>query len=216
MLFSHLFEEIPEPKILCLGAHPDDIEIGCGGTILKILDRIPGASFYWVVFSGDQKRLLEAQESASCFLGTARAKFDFLQFKDSYFPFIGGSIKDYFEELKKRYCPDIIFTHYSNDAHQDHRLISNLTWNTFRDHFIAEYEIPKYDGDLTTPNLYVHLDEQIVSRKINYILNSFKSQKENFWFTGDTFKSLLCLRGIESNASKLYAEGFHCRKIILF
>jgi LmbE family N-acetylglucosaminyl deacetylase len=215
MLISHLFEKIPEPRILCLGAHPDDIEIGCGGTILKILDRIPGASFRWIVFSGNQKRTIEAQDSARCFLGNAQAKFDFLQFKDSYFPFMGGSIKDYFEELKKNYCPDIIFTHYSNDAHQDHRLISDLTWNTFRNHFIMEYEIPKYDGDLITPNLYVHLDEQIVLQKINYILSSFKSQKEKSWFTEDTFKSLLRIRGIESNASTLFAEGFHCRKIIL-
>lgn len=215
MLISHLFEKIPEPKILCLGAHPDDIEIGCGGTILKILDGIPGASFHWVVFSGNQKRTIEAQDSARCFLGNAKVEFDFLQFKDAYFPFIGGSIKDYFEELKKNYCPDIIFTHYSNDAHQDHRLISDLTWNTFRDSFIMEYEIPKYDGDLTTPNLYVHLDAQIVSKKISHILNNFKSQKEKSWFSEDTFKSLLRIRGIESNALDRYAEGFHCRKIIL-
>jgi LmbE family N-acetylglucosaminyl deacetylase len=214
MLTFNFFEKNPVPKILCLGAHPDDIEIGCGGTILKILDIMPGANFYWVVFSGDQQRRVEAQDSARCFLGTARAKFDFLQFKDSYFPFIGGDIKDYFEQLKKNYHPDIIFTHNLNDAHQDHRLISNLTCNTFRDNFIIEYEIPKYDGDLTTPNLYVHLDEQIVAKKINYILNIFKSQKEKFWFTEDNFKSLLCIRGIESNAPKIYAEGFHCRKIV--
>jgi LmbE family N-acetylglucosaminyl deacetylase len=214
VLKFHLFEKIPEPKILCLGAHPDDIEIGCGGTILKILDEIPGASFHWVVFSGNQKRIIEAQDSARRFLGNAPAKFDSLQFKDSYFPFIGASIKDYFEEIKKNYCPDIIFSHYSKDAHQDHRLISDLTWNTFRDHFIVEYEIPKYDGDLTTPNVYIHLNEQIVSRKISYIISSFESQKEKSWFTEDTFRSLLRIRGIESNASQLYAEGFHCRKII--
>jgi LmbE family N-acetylglucosaminyl deacetylase len=214
VLNFHLFEKTPEPKILCLGAHPDDIEIGCGGTILKILDEIPGASFQWIVFSGNQKRITEAQDSARRFLGNAPAKYDFLQFKDSYFPFIGASIKDYFEEIKKIYCPDIIFSHYSKDAHQDHRLISDLTWNTFRDHFIVEYEIPKYDGDLTTPNVYVHLSEKIVSRKISYIISSFESQKEKSWFTEDAFRSLLRIRGIESNASKLYAEGFHCRKII--
>jgi LmbE family N-acetylglucosaminyl deacetylase len=214
MLTYNLFGNITSPKILCLGAHPDDIEIGCGGTILKILDSMPGADFYWVVFSGDKQRKMEAQDSAKCFLGTTCAKFDFLQFKDSYFPFIGGSIKDYFEQIKKNYCPDIIFTHNLNDAHQDHRLISSLTWNTFRDNLIIEYEIPKYDGDLTTTNLYVHLDEQTVTKKINYILNSFKSQKGNNWFTTDTFKSILCIRGIESNAPKAYAEGFNCRKIV--
>jgi len=214
LITFNIFEKIPSPKILCLGAHADDIEIGCGGTILKIIDSVPNASFYWVVFSGDQRRSKEAQDSAKCFLGTASAKCEFLQFQDSYFPFIGGNIKDYFEQLKKLYCPDIIFSHYSKDAHQDHRLISDLTWNTFRDHFIVEYEIPKYDGDLTTPNVYIHLNEQIVSRKISYIISSFESQKEKSWFTEDTFRSLLRIRGIESNASQLYAEGFHCRKII--
>lgn len=214
MITFNIFEKIPSPKILCLGAHADDIEIGCGGTILKIIDSVPNASFYWVVFSGDQRRSKEAQDSAKCFLGTASAKCEFLQFQDSYFPFIGGKIKDYFEQLKKLYCPDIIFTHSSNDAHQDHKLISSLTWNTFRNNFILEYEIPKYDGDLITPNFYVYLEEPTVTKKIGYILNNFKSQNGKSYFTEDGFRSLLRLRGIESNAPQTYSEGFHCKKII--
>jgi LmbE family N-acetylglucosaminyl deacetylase len=214
MLNFNFFENNPAPKILCLGAHPDDIEIGCGGTILKILESNPGADIFWVVFSGEQQRLEEARESAKCFLGTANTRLEYLQFKDSYFPFLGDKIKDYFENLKRSFIPDIIFTHSSNDAHQDHRLISNLTWNTYRDHFIVEYEIPKYDGDLVTPNLYVHLSEEFVSRKISFILNSFKSQKGKIWFMESTFRSLLNIRGIESNSPTKYSEGFHCRKII--
>jgi LmbE family N-acetylglucosaminyl deacetylase len=204
------------PKILCLGSHADDIEIGCGGTILRLIDEMDNTRFYWVVFSGDKKRSEEAYVSANAFLKEAKSKkIDIQQFRESYFPFVGAPIKDYFEKLKKQFSPDLIFTHHRNDAHQDHRLISDLTWNTFRDHFILEYEIPKYDGDLGTPNLYVHLSKPIVQKKIGHIIDIFQTQKEKQWYAEETFKSILRIRGVESNSPSRYAEAFHCRKIVI-
>jgi len=215
MLRLRFFGENKKPKILCLGAHADDTEIGCGGTILRLIEETPEAQFYWVIFSGDEKRGKEAYQSASVFLNEAELKvIDVQHFRESYFPFVGAKIKDYFEKLKKQFSPDIIFTHYKYDAHQDHRLISNLTWNTFRDHFILEYEVLKYDGDLGTPNLYVHLNESHVRRKIDSILKIFETQKENQWFTEETFRSILRIRGVESNSPSKYAEAFYCRKIV--
>lgn len=215
MLKLSFFEKNQKPKVLCLGAHADDIEIGCGGTILKLIEEAPESQFYWVIFSVDQKRSKEAYESANFFLnGVKLKKIDVQQFRESYFPFIGSHIKDYFEKLKKEFSPDIIFTHHYEDAHQDHRLIASLAWNTFRDHFILEYEVPKYDGDLGNPNLYVHLNESHIQRKINSILKTFETQKKKMWFTEETFKSILRIRGMESNSPSKYAEAFYCRKIV--
>ena len=216
MLKLNLVWEKKSPKILCLGAHSDDIEIGCGGTILKLLTEAPEAQFYWIVFSAEGNRAKEARESFASFLPKTKSKtIDVQDFRDSYFPFTGAEIKDYFEKIKSNFTPDIIFTHYGKDAHQDHRLISNLTWNTYRNHLILEYEIPKYDGDLVTPNLYFHIDASEVDKKIDLICNSFKTQKENFWFSEDNFRSIMRIRGIESNSPSKYAEAFHCRKIVL-
>jgi len=210
-----LFHNINKPRVLCLGAHPDDIEIGCGGTILKLINEFPGAQFYWVVFSGNQNRTKEAFKSATSFLTKVESKQILIQdFRESYFPFVGATIKDYFEKLKSEYSPDLILTHTVNDAHQDHRVLADLTWNTFRDHFIMEYEIPKYDGDLHTPNLYIHLEETIVKMKLKLICDLFKSQTGRHWFSEETFRSILRIRGIESNSSSKYAEAFHCRKMV--
>jgi LmbE family N-acetylglucosaminyl deacetylase len=215
MLKFKLFGETREPKILCLGAHPDDIEIGCGGTILKILEEAPEAQFCWVVFSGTPKRREEAFQGSDFFLKNAKSKkIDVEQFRESYFPFIGVQIKDYFEKLKTALIPDMIFTHYSNDLHQDHRVISNLTWNTFRDHFILEYEIPKFDGDLGNPNFFVNLNKSFVERKINCLVDVFQTQKEKPWFDEETFRSILRIRGVESNSKTKYAEAFYCKKIL--
>lgn len=215
VLKLRFFEKNQELRILCLGAHPDDIEIGCGGTIQRLIEEVHEANFFWVVFSGDGKRGKEAYEGARVFLNKVKSKkIDVQKFRESYFPFIGARIKDYFEKLKKEFSPDIVFTHYTNDAHQDHRLVSNLTWNTFRDHFILEYEVPKYDGDLGNPNLYVHLNESDVQRKIKYICDIFRTQKEKQWFTEETFRSILRIRGVESNSPSKYAEAFYCRKIV--
>ncbi len=205
-----------KPKILCLGAHSDDLEIGCGGTILKLAKEYSKAEFRWIVFSANKQRREEAYQSANAFIVNISEKIvDVQDFKDSYFPFAGANIKDYFVNLKKEFSPDLILTHYSHDAHQDHRLISELTWNAFRDNLILEYELPKYDGDLGIPNLYVHLDEFLVQRKIENICKIFQSQNEKQWFGEETFKSIMRIRGIESNSPSKYAEAFYCRKIIL-
>jgi LmbE family N-acetylglucosaminyl deacetylase len=202
-------------KILCLGAHSDDIEIGCGGTILRWLDENPSAEVYWVVLGAAGKRRSEALQSADLFLAGARRKEVLVKdFRDGYFPYIGAEIKDFFEELKGKYAPDVVLTHYGEDRHQDHRLASELTWNTFRNHLILEYEIVKYDGDLGSPNFFVHLTESLVQRKIRTILECFQSQRGKSWFTEDAFASILRLRGIECNAPGKYAESFYCRKMV--
>jgi len=203
-------------RVLCLGSHCDDIEIGCGGTILKLIEQLDNLAFRWVVFGSHEVRAAEALCSAGEFLKGAKEKSVSVEkFRDGFFPYIGVQIKEYFEALKQEFTPDIIFTHYRQDLHQDHRFISELTWNTFRDHLILEYEIPKYDGDLGSPNVFVPLDQSLCQRKIEYILNNFETQRENHWFTEDTFLSLLRLRGVESNSQSKYAEAFYSRKLIL-
>jgi LmbE family N-acetylglucosaminyl deacetylase len=207
-------QDRPVRRILCLGAHSDDIEIGCGGTILRLLDEIPAVEVRWVVFGASGNRGNEAVESANLFLGSARRKeIAIRQFKDGFFPYVGAEIKQFFEELKREYTPDLIFTHHRNDLHQDHRVVSELTWNTFRDHLILEYEIIKYDGDLGTPNFFVPLSDRVCQAKIQHIMQCFKSQHEKQWFTQDAFLAILRLRGIECNAPERFAEAFYCRKV---
>ena len=203
-------------NILCLGAHGDDIEIGCGGTILRLTQEYPNINFSWVVFSCAQQRIKEAYTSADSFLSQTKNKHVHVQeFKDGYFPYIGAQIKDYFEQLKEDFFPDLIFTHFRQDLHQDHRLISELTWNTYRNHLILEYEVPKYDGDLGSPNLFVLLDESTSNLKVKYLLTHFKSQENKHWFSADVFLSTMRLRGIESGSSSKYAEAFYIRKVVL-
>jgi LmbE family N-acetylglucosaminyl deacetylase len=201
-------------KVLCLGAHSDDIEIGCGGTILRLLEAHQGLEFRWMVFSSTPQRRAEAKESAKLFLKSVASRVVIGTFRDGYFPFQGTRLKDSFEALKKSFSPDLIFTHYRNDLHQDHRLISELTWNTFRNHLILEYEIPKYDGDLGKPNFFVHLRDSLCHQKIEYLLKAFASQNGKHWFTEDTFRAILRVRGIECNAPERYAEAFYCRKLV--
>lgn len=199
-------------NILLLGAHSDDIEIGCGGTILRLANSRSDLNVLWVVFSANGKRRLEASSSARLFLqGVDRSKVVVKQFKESFFPVQEESIKGYFEVLKKSFKPDIVFTHYRDDRHQDHRVLSDLAWNTFRDHLILEYEIPKYDGDLGIPNLFVPLDEAVCRRKARHLCRIFGTQKSKHWFSQDTFLALMRLRGIE--CASQYAEAFHCRKV---
>ena len=203
-------------SILCLGAHSDDIEIGCGGTILGLLARNPNVSVHWVVFSAEGARRSEALESARRFLRLAQSKTMLVKrFRGSFFPYVGSKIKETFEELKQACKPDLVLTHYRRDLHQDHRVISDLTWNTFRDHLILEYEIPKYDGDMGIPNVFVPLDEKTCRAKVRHLLESFQTQRSKHWFTEDTFMSLLRIRGIESGPHATYAEAFYCRKLVL-
>ena len=202
-------------KILCLGAHCDDIEIGCGGTILKLIENYSNLTVYWVVFSSNEERAQEAIVSSNTFLKeVSQKKVEIKNFQDGFLSFQGKQVKECFEELKQEFSPDLIFTHYRQDRHQDHRLISDFTWNTFRNHLILEYEIPKYDGDLGIPNFFVHLDESLCRRKIQYTLDSFPSQNDKQWFTEETFRSILRIRGIESNSPSKYAEAFYSRKIV--
>jgi LmbE family N-acetylglucosaminyl deacetylase len=202
-------------KILCLGAHSDDIEIGCGGTILKLVAEYPKAEIHWVVLSSTAERDREARKSASLFLkGTSRKTVVVKHFRTSFFPYQGEKIKSYFETLK-RVSPDLVFTHYRHDLHQDHRVVCDLTWNTFRSHLILEYEIPKYDGDLGAPNCFVHLDEATSQTKVRSLLSVFGTQRDKHWFTEDTFLALMRIRGMESAAPGKYAEAFYTRKFLL-
>jgi LmbE family N-acetylglucosaminyl deacetylase len=202
-------------KVLCLGSHSDDIEIGCGGTILRLAELYPGCAFHWVVFSAVGVREEEARRAASLFVDSASLKGPHLkQFRDGFMPFGGAEVKSVFEELKT-VSPDVIFTHNRRDAHQDHRLIAELTWNTFRNHLILEYEIPKYDGDLGQPNFFVPLETELYQKKVRYIMDAFQSQHSKHWFKQETLVALMRLRGMECNAPSGHAEAFYCRKLVL-
>jgi LmbE family N-acetylglucosaminyl deacetylase len=207
--------ERPLRRILCLGSHCDDIEIGCGGTILRLLREHPEVEIHWVVFSSTPVRKKEAARAANLFLAPAKKKKVVIRnYRDTLFPSQQAQIKREFEKLKKKFTPDLILTHFRRDLHQDHRVICELTWNSFRSHLILEYEIPKYDGDLGVPNFFVGLDRETCERKAKYICNSFVSQRTKQWFTTDTFMGLQRIRGIEANSPGGFAEGFHCRKLV--
>jgi len=204
-------------RVLCLGAHPDDVEIGCGGTILRLLAARRNVECHWIVFSGaGGPRAAEAERGAGLFLARARRRQVVVHgFRDGFFPYVGAAIKEAFEGLARNVSPDLIFTHTRADRHQDHRVISDLTWNTFRSHLIVEYEVPKYDGDLGVPNLFVPLKPAIARQKIRHLHAAFRSQRSKRWFTADTFHGLLRLRGVESGAPEGLAEAFYGRKTIL-
>lgn len=212
---------LPRPEgrplsVLCLGAHCDDIEIGCGGTVLRLAEERPDARFHWLVFASTPERAEEARRSAAAFLpaeGGARVAVE--SFRESFFPWVGAELKERFERLKAEVSPDLILTHSHEDRHQDHRLVGELTWNTFRDHLILEYEVPKYEGDLGRPNTFVPLERRLAERKVELLLECFPSQRKRAWFDAETFRSLLRLRGIECNAPEGLAEAFHGRKLVL-
>ena len=202
-------------RLLCLGAHSDDIEIGCGGLILQLLRRRRNVSVDWVVFSARDQREAEARKSAALFLRNAsRHRVLVKPFRDGFFPY-EPKIKDVFEELKSGPSPDVVLTHYRDDRHQDHRVLSDLAWNTFRDHLVLEYEIPKYDGDLGAPNCFVPLDRGTCKRKVAYLQRMFGTQRGKHWFDDETFFGLMRLRGMESRSPSGYAEAFYARKMVL-
>jgi LmbE family N-acetylglucosaminyl deacetylase len=200
-------------SVLCLGAHSDDIEIGCGGTVLRLAESNPGLAVHWVVFSATGDRRREAEAAATRFLASAGSKtIELHQFRDGFFPSEHAKIKTYFEELKGRVQPDLIFTHTRADLHQDHRAVCELTWNTFRDHLILEYEVPKWDGDLGNPNFFVRLDERHARTKVAILMECFATQSGKRWFDEETFVALMRLRGMECNAASRRAEAFYARK----
>lgn len=201
-------------RLLCLGAHCDDIEIGAGATILRLLDLKPDLQIRWVVFGAqDPVRREEAARAAKLF--APNASVELLDFRDAFMQYDGARLKESFEELKRSFSPDLIFTHHDDDRHQDHRLINQFTWNTWRNHAILEYEIFKYDGDLGRPNLFSPVSQEHVNRKIEHLHAAFQSQASKQWFTPDVFTSLMRLRGVESNSPSRFAEAFFARKILL-
>lgn len=202
--------------ILTIGAHADDVEIGCGGTILQLGQSHPDAEVVWVVLSSEGTRADEARRSADDFLQDfSNVRVIVKEFRDGFFPYLGGLVKEFFEELKSTVSPDLVFTHQRSDLHQDHRVVNELTWNTFRDHLILEYEIPKYDGDIGSPNVFVELSDAIVSRKTQALRTHFATQRGKGWFTDDLFEGLLRLRGMECNSPTGRAEAFYCRKLVV-
>ena len=201
-------------KVLCLGCHSDDIEIGCGGTVLRLAEQYPNCEFHWVVFNALGVREGEARKAADLFGGAKLRGPHLHKFRDGFMPWVGAEVKAVFEDLKP-VSPDLIFTHYGKDAHQDHRLISELTWNTFRNHMILEYEIPKWDGDLGQPNAFVPLSKEMSQKKAKNIVEAFVSQQPKHWFEESTFLSLMRLRGMECNSESGYAEAFYSRKLVL-
>jgi LmbE family N-acetylglucosaminyl deacetylase len=203
-------------RVLCIGAHSDDIEIGCGGTILRLIELSKDLEFYWIVFCSNADRAREAEASAGSFLRHASKKTVVIKsFRDGFLPYVGGEVKDCFEELKRTFDPDLIFTHFRHDLHQDHRLLCELIWNTYRNHMVLEYEIPKYDGDFRSPNFFVPLSKAICATKVQHLMQHFSTQRNKHWFSEDLFYSTLRIRGMEANSPTQFAEGFYCRKMIL-
>jgi len=217
MLTIDAFTHARRPlTLVCLGAHPDDIEIGCGGTVLRLLGERPACTVHWVVLSGSAERRDEAARSADDFLAGASGRHVTLKdFRDGFFPYVGYDIKEFFEELKASLAPDVVFTHARDDRHQDHRVVNELTWNTWRDHLILEYEIPKYDGDLGTPNVFAGLDAAVAEKKVDLVWKHFASQHPKHWLTRDNLLALMRIRGIESRAPSGLAEAFYGRKLSL-
>ena len=209
-------DNFQELSILCIGAHCDDIEIGCSGTLLSFLQSAPDTTINWVVCSSTAERKQETELAARRLgIGKRQIRLHFLDFRDGYLPWSGAEVKDALRRVTSPMTPNLVFTHYGEDLHQDHRLISELTWNLFRDHLILEYEVPKYDGDLGRPNMFMPLDSDIADEKIRLLLESYPSQSGKHWFSDETFRALLRIRGIESGRNNRYAEAFYSRKTCL-
>jgi len=203
-------------RLLCIGAHSDDLEIGCGGTVMTWLASMRAVEVTWVVLSAEGPRASEARRSARALLARAVAhKVVIAAFRDGYLPAQYADVKNFFEERKKEINPDVVLTHWLQDRHQDHRLAAELTWNTWRNHLVLEYEIPKYEGDLAPPNAYVPIPETLARRKVAHLKRHFSTQRRKDWFVADNFLGLMRLRGMESRSPSGFAEAFHARKLVL-
>ena len=203
-------------RLLCVGAHSDDLEIGCGGTVLEWLSGGRSLEICWVVLSAEGPRGDEARSSARELLqGATASRVVIGDFPDCYFQARYADVKAFFEELKTEIEPDVVFSHRLDDRHQDHRLAAELTWNTWRNHLILEYEIPKYEGDLSTPTVYIPLSAPTAQRKVDHLERAFGSQRSKDWFDPLTFQGLMRIRGVESRAPSGFAEAFHARKLIV-
>jgi LmbE family N-acetylglucosaminyl deacetylase len=206
----------PLQRVLVIGCHADDIEIGCGGTLLTLAEANPGLEVDWVVLTAAGARGAEARASAEAFLaGVNSLRIELHEFRDGFLPYVGGEVKDVFESLKGRVDPQLVLTHTNYDLHQDHRLACELTWNTFRNHLILEYEIPKVDGDLGRPNVFMPLTGAVAERKLALLEEHFPTQSGKHWFDRETFLGLMRLRGMEAVAPERLAEGYTCRKLVL-
>lgn len=198
--------------VLCIGAHCDDIEIGCGATIRRIAREYPACRIVWAIFGGSETREQESRAAANLLLGEERVELKFMKFRESHFPAHFEAVKAAMESLKALQ-PGVVFTHYLEDRHQDHKLLAELTWNTFRNQLVLEYEIPKFEGDLGAPNVFFQASSEDVEQKVHTLMTQFPSQLSRAWFTPETFRALLRIRGIECVSDSGYAEAFHGRKL---
>jgi len=212
MLTLTLGDLAPDTVVLCIGAHCDDIEIGCGATIRRIAREYPSCRIVWAIFSGDETRQHESRAAARALLGEGRAELLFMKFRESHFPGQFEAVKAAMESLKSLQ-PGVVFTHHLSDRHQDHKMLAELTWNTFRNHLLLEYEIPKFEGDLGAPNVFFQASQEDVEQKVHMLMTQFPSQLSRSWFTPETFRALLRIRGIECMSESGYAEAFHGRKL---
>jgi len=202
-------------RILAVGAHCDDIEIGCGGTLLRLLGERPGLDVLWLVLCSTPERARETRASAADFLrGAGQSRVVIRDFRDGFLPYLGPGVKEAFEEVKREFAPDLVFTHAREDRHQDHRMVSDLTWNTWRSHLVLEYEIPKYDGDFGSPNLFCPLPPATLERKMDLVFEHYRSQAGKHWFTRDLLQAVARIRGMEAAAAEGLAEAFTCRKAV--
>ena len=202
-------------QVVCIGAHCDDIEIGCGGSLVALSQAYPEAVFHAWVFSGETSRAAETASCLASLVGVDRLRLTQLSYRDGYFPADWSAIKESIRDLSTTVRADLVFTHTASDAHQDHRTLAELTWNHFRNHLILEYEIVKYEGDLPRCNTYLPLSVEQMKAKTDALMRSFPSQAGKYWFTAANFEAIARLRGIESHAPEGFAEGFVVRKSVL-
>lgn len=202
-------------QIVCIGAHCDDIEIGCGGSLVALSQAYPLSHFHCWVFSGNAARAAESRACLTQLLDAERFTLQVFDHRDGYFPAQWAQVKERLATLSQTINADLVFTHTARESHQDHRVLAELTWNHFRRHTVLEYEIAKYEGDLGRANFYIPLSTEQFEAKLSALLSAFPSQASKGWFTRNTFEAIARLRGVESHATSGYAEAFRARKSVL-